>query len=406
MARHYTTKDFFRQMPNVLLARFFQERDLLMEFDFTGMPDSKPDALFAAWFELPEYLRHQLDAEFRDIFEMSCEKGFRAIIDEAKWQLRDFPEKSAEFIDAMSAQPSHYYRAMLTYLNHDECWRGATHFFHADTLPYWRKRKNMGHKPAAVDPASIDELAKLIRHYFHRTEGRGNNCVVEALRRGELDYFFAYPEDYSQQSTEWVDGEFGRRPHNPAFEVVYVYSQKDGTLDLNFRGANKAIEPLQGMFANAILKLDALPPDPKDQRVYNLTPLRRRNFQFTYSAGSGIENVLVKKLRLSSRGRKGDRITVEADANEDADAIYTLLDKIGQSVPLHLFNVTQVELAASVITKPDNPAKSVTIRITYPNSCSLKYDEVDSKLRDMLEASGIEPKEPTDQDEESDSGTL
>jgi len=42
----------------------------------------------------------------------------------------------------------------------------------------------------------------------------------------------------------------------------------------------------------------------------------------------------------------------------------------------------------------DKPPKSVTIRITHPNSCSLKYDELDLKLRDMLEASGIEPKEP------------
>ena len=394
MARHYTTRDFFRQMPNALLARFFQERDLLMAFDFVGMPDSKPEALFAAWLDLSEDQRHQLDADFRDIFEMSCEKGFKAIIDEAEWQMQSAPEKLTVFIDALSAQPSHYHRAMLTYLDHAECWRGATRFFHADTLPYWRKRKNMGQKPAAVDQASIDELAALIRHYFHRTEGRGNNCVVEALRRGELDYFFAYPEDYSQQSIEWVNGEFDRRPHNPAFEVVYVYSQKDGTLDLNFRGSNKAIEPLQGMFVNAILKLDELPPDPKDQRVYNLTPLRRKNFQFTYGAASGIQSVLVKKLRLSSRSRKGDRITVEADANEDADAIYTLLEKIGQSIPLHLFNVTQVELTASIVTKPDKPAKSVAIRITYPNSCSLKYDEVDLKLREMLEASGIEPKEP------------
>lgn len=401
MARHYSTKEFFRQIPNALLSRFFQRRDLLMEFDFVGMPDSKPEALFAAWLDLPEDQRHQLDAEFRDIFEMSCEKGFKSIIDEAEWQMQPTPEKLTEFIDALSAQPNHYHRAMLTYLDHSECWRGATRFYHADTLPYWRKRKHMSHKPAAVDTASINQLADLIRDYFHRTEGRGNNCVVEVLRRGELDYFFAYPEDYSQQSIEWVDGEFGRRPHNPAFEVVYVYSQKDGTLDLNFRGSNKAIEPLQGMFANAILKLDELPPDPKDQRVYNLTPLRRKNFQFTYNPGSGIENVLVKKLRLSSRARKGDRITVEADANEDADAIYTLLEKIGHSIPLHLFNVTQVELAASVITQPDKPAKSVTIRISYPNSCSLKYDEVDLKLREMLEASGIEPKEPTEQDDAS-----
>jgi hypothetical protein len=36
----------------------------------------------------------------------------------------------------------------------------------------------------------------------------------------------------------------------------------------------------------------------------------------------------------------------------------------------------------------------VSFRITYPNSCSLKYDEIGLKLRDMLAASEIEPKDP------------
>lgn len=396
MARHYSTKDFFRQMPNALLARYFQGHGLFGNLDFAAMKEGKPDELFAAWLYLSEEQRNTMDAEFRDIFEMSCEKGFRAIIDEARWQMRETPEDLTAFVETLSALPNHYHRAMVAYLDHAECWKGATRFYHADTLAYWRKRKHMGHKPAAVDEASIKQLAGLIRNYFHRTEGRGNNCVVEPFRRGELDYFFAYPEDYSQQSIEWVDGEFGRRPHNPAFEVVYVYSQKDGTLDLNFRGTHKAVEPLQGIFATAILKLDELPPDPKDERVYDLNPLREKNFNFTYAVGSGIENVAVKKLRLSSRVNKGDRITLEADTEQDPDAVYTLLDKIGKAVPLHLYNITQVELAASVVVDADKPAKSVTIRITHPNSCSLKYDELDLKLRDMLEASGIEPKEPAE----------
>lgn len=51
------------------------------------------------------------------------------------------------------------------------------------------------------------------------------------------------------------------RPHNPAFEVIYVYSRREGTLDLNFRGACQAVEPLQGMFATAILKFAELPHD-------------------------------------------------------------------------------------------------------------------------------------------------
>jgi len=399
MSRHYSTRDFFRQMPNALLARYFQGRGLLNDLDFAAMKETHPDELFTAWLELPDGDRNVMDAEFASIFEMSCEKGCHAILDEAEWQLREEPQEHTEFVEKLAALDNHYERAIVTFLDHPKFWKGATLFYHADTLPYWRKRKNLPHQPIALDIASRAELADLIRKYFHFTEGRGKNCVVELFRRGERDYFFAYPEDYSQQGIEWVDGEFERRPHNPAFEVIYVYSQKEGSLDLNFRGSHKAIEPLQAMFAAAILKLPELPPDPEDERVYDLAPLRQKSFNFVFDPGSGIQGVAIKKLRLSSRFRKGDRITVEADPVGKADAVYDLLDRIGKSVPLNGYNVTQVELAASVIVDADKPPKSVTIRITHPNSCSLKYDELDLKLRDMLEASGIEPKEPNEEGE-------
>ena len=326
MARHYSTKDFFRQMPIALLARYFRANGVLGDQDFSALKDGKPDALFAAWLLLSDSSRNAMDAEFRDIHELSCEKGFRAILDEAKWQLKESPDALNNLVETHSALPNHYERAMITFLDHNEFWKGATRFYHADTLPYWRKRKNLPHQPAAVDNASLQELAGLIRSYFHNAEGRGNNCVVEPFRRGELDYFFAYPEDFSQQSVEWVDGQFGRRPHNPAFEVIYVYSKMDGTLDLNYRGARKAVEPLQVMFATAILKLDELPPDPNDERVYDLNPLCQRDFNFTYAVGSGIQSVAVKKLRLSSRVKRGDRITLEADTMRAPEA-FVVCDK-------------------------------------------------------------------------------
>ena len=394
MARHYSTKDFFRQVPNVLLARYFEREGVLGEIDWATLNEVSPDSLFQAGLALPDDQRKGMDADFAEIFELSCEKGFRAIIDEASWHMKSRPEALTEFIGNLSRLPNHFHRAMITYLDHGQCWTGATRFYHADTLPYWRKRKNLPNKAAAVDDGSLQNLATALRNYFHHAEGRGNNCVVEPFRRGDRDYYFAYPEDYSQQSIEWVDGKFGRRPHNPAFEVVYVYSQEEGSLDLNFRGSHKAIEPLQGIFAVAILQLPELPPDPKDERVYDLNSLRHKSFDFTYTVGSGIENVVVKKLRLSSKVKKGDRITLEADSVSNPGAVYELLDTIGKSVPLHLYNVTQAEIAASVVIDINKPPKTVLIRITHPNSCYLKYDELDLKLRAMLHASGIEPKEP------------
>ena len=242
--------------------------------DFPALKESKPEPLFEAWLELPEGQRNAMDAEFREIHALSSERGWRAIRDEAQWQLRTTPEPLAQFMETLAALDSHDERAMVTFLDYPQFWKGATYFCHADNLPYWRKRKGLPHQPASVHEEGLQALAATILDCLHRTEGRGNNCVVETFRRGELDCFFSYPEDYSQQSVEWVGNIFARRPHNPAFEVVYVYSEKDGTLDLNCRGANKAAESLQTMFATAILSLRGLPPDPADERVYDLNPLR------------------------------------------------------------------------------------------------------------------------------------
>ena len=268
MARHYSTKDFFRRSPNELLERYFLEQGLFADLNIAEMKATKIDVLFDAWLNLPSDERNLMEAELCEIHALSTEQGCLAIIDEAGWHLHAEQDQLEAFVEKLSALPNHYHRAMITFLDYHDYWNGATRFCHADTLSYWRKRKNLGHNAAAVDAAPLDQLAQAIRTYFHVTEGRGNHCVVETLRRGKLDYFFAYPEDHSQQSVEWVNGEFGNRPHNPAFEVVFVYSQSDGSLDLNYRGSRKAIEPLQSMFATAILKLGELPPDPKDARVY------------------------------------------------------------------------------------------------------------------------------------------
>ena len=56
------------------------------ELDFAAMKEAQPEKLFSAWLGLPDVQRNEMDAEFRDIFELSCEKGFRAILDEAEWQ--------------------------------------------------------------------------------------------------------------------------------------------------------------------------------------------------------------------------------------------------------------------------------------------------------------------------------
>jgi hypothetical protein len=41
MARNYTTRDFFRQMPNRLLARYFERRGVLAGLDFAVIRETQ-----------------------------------------------------------------------------------------------------------------------------------------------------------------------------------------------------------------------------------------------------------------------------------------------------------------------------------------------------------------------------
>ena len=396
MARHYATRDFFRQMPNPLLARYFHARGVFADLDIAALPEPQPEELWAAWLTLDDTQRAAMDAAFQDIAALSGEKGYRAILDDAAWHFATDPAAHTAFVEQLASLAHHGARAMTTFLDHPACWRRATRFFYAEALPAWRKRTHLPHVPAAVDETSLQALAAGLSTYFRRTEGRGTHCVVEPVRRGTLDYFFAYPEDYAQQRVEWVDGQFGQRPHHPAFEVIYVYSQADGTLDVNIRGARPAVEPLQGLFAATILKQTELPPDPTDDRVYDLHALREPGFEFVYDSGSGIQDVAVTALRLASRVTKGDRLTLEADTIGHPTAIYDLIARLDPVGRFHLYRVTQVELAASVITDISQPPQRVTIRLTRPNACSLPYDDLGLTLRAMLHASGIEPKAPAD----------
>jgi hypothetical protein len=172
MSRHYSTRDFFRQMPNALLARYFQGRELLGDLDFGAMKETQPDELFTAWLALPDAERNRMDAEFASIFEMSCEKGFHAILDEAEWHLAKGSQVYKEFVGKLAALDNHYERSIVTFLDHTQFWKGATLFYHADTLPYWRKRKNLPHQPIALDMASRRELADLIRKSADIRAGR------------------------------------------------------------------------------------------------------------------------------------------------------------------------------------------------------------------------------------------
>ena len=383
MASQYSHKHFFRQVPHEQLASYFDAKNIDLGIDFTALSEKKADSLFTAFTGLPEEQQTAIEAEFQDIHAMACEGGVAALIDEAV-----FHEDDA-FVESISAIVGLHAKVMWAFLEKPRFWQGATLFLHADNVSgsFWKKRNDFPPVPPDVEDSAINALANSISTFFHKTEGRGRNCKVEPYRRNNKEYFFAYPEDFGLSAVEWVSNALKNRARHPAFEIIFVYCESEGSLDIYAPKNTKAVPELQKIFARTILKLDSLKDGTIDKRVYDLTPLGDVEFKFQVEPESGIEQIVVTQLRLTLKHGPKRRITLEADTKNNPQAVYDLLEKL--SPPAYFITQTRVK----VIFEPKigKRARSRTFNITYPNSCALGYDGDDLKIRKMLELSGIEP---------------
>ena len=324
MASQYSHKQFFRRTPNAFLARYFDSRLIPLELDFSDIKENDSDAIFEAFTGLSEAQQGDIEAQFQDMHAMACEAGIQALIDEAEFhQDEEFTEQIAE-VDGFHA------KVIWAFLEKETYWRGATMFLHADNVAYsyWKKRNDLPSVPPHVDDVDIQQLADAISAFFHKTEGRGKNCKVEPYRRYEKEYFFAYPEDYAQSRVEWVSNSLKTRARHPAFEIIFVYSQEEGSLDIYAPKNTKAVPELQKLFAKAILKLDTLKDGEIDKRVYDLKPVTDKEFEFQIEPEMGIESVEVTRLRLKLLHGTMRRITLEANTSQNPRAVYELLDEI------------------------------------------------------------------------------
>jgi hypothetical protein len=179
-----------------------------------------------------------------------------------------------------------------------------------------------------VDDENTERFAQAISHYFHTKEGRGRNC--------------------------------------------------------------KEVPQLQQFFAQTILGMDALNEFGGDRRVYMLDVLADRDFVFQYPMDCGVEDVSVKRLRLSLKTGGKRRVTVEADPNPDPKTIYDLIEEL----KLPPFFVSQAVIKVTFAPTPDTRSRTRSFTISFPNCCALRHDGRDLVIRQMLADSGLEPMVP------------
>ena len=392
MAGQYSHKQFFRRVGNAYLAQYFERHDLDISLEFAETSETDSELIFTAFRHLDEDLQARAEADFQNVDALATDAGITALVDESAYH------NDSHFSVEIAAIEGMHNKAMWAYLDRNHYWLGATRFLHADNVSfsYWRKRHIPANTVPHVETADIKLLEQAISTYFYQKEARGKNCKVEVYQRYNKEYFFAYPEDFARSGVEWIKNQLSTESRHPAFEIIFVYCEDEGSLDIYAPRNTKAVPALQNIFADTILKIDKLEENKKDDRVYDLNPIKSPTFEFEIEPDCGVVDIIVTQLRVLLRnGEQGRSITVKANATKDSQAVFKLLE----SLNLPPYFVTQVSMKAILETPAGERAKSKPVTITYPNGCGLSHSGIDLTIRNILAKSGIEPK-PAEQGNE------
>lgn len=372
MANDYAPKLFLRQAENALLREYFTARGELGDIDWDNTEETDIDAIYAAWQALPEDKAEEIEQQFQDVFDLASAEGIRTLVEEGKFQDIDLTEE-------LDAHDGLLDKSFVVFLRHRDVFILSAILNYADHLNgrYRRKRKDMPKKQPDTSAAAIKELGDAVGAYYRENQGRGKWCDADHyIRADRYHYFFAYPKDYTDTAVEWDDhGCRERRRRNPAFEVIFIYDPVDGTLDLYAQGDKNLKQDLQKLFARAILH-EEIGEETRNSQPYELNRLKNRSFAFPTEPEDRITEVRLRQMRLSVVGNERKRITFEVPPKGGPADLHDLMrDALHeQRLPLSMVNVT-----SAVIQRRFNNAngrgrseKTVSFRISYPDSCNLK----------------------------------
>ena len=388
MARDYSPITFFHRVPKPLIGRYFHQRQkVLLEIDFNKMEETRKsaEAVFEAFMTLPEKKQQVTESEFQDIDSMAFQGGVKALIEEAT----EHPHFNTEFPEIINQHDSDHGKAMWTFMEYPQYWAGATSILFAENIAdsSWKKRNDLPNIQPLVEPEDAQCLEKALIRYFKTREGRGRHCQIDVFRRRNKEYFFAHLTDFGKSELEFEDTVFNPRARTPAFEIIFVYTQSEGSLDIYAPKNTKYIADLQEVFAEKILELEALDEFAGEDGIYNLNLLADRDFVFKGLDDFDIKAVNIRLLRLSLLGSGGRVVTLKADPKYNAKAVHDMVDKYRSSP----FDVTQAEIIVTFRTPiPGSRTKTRKFTISSPNWCNLRHHGRDGMIREMLIRSGIE----------------
>lgn len=303
----YSPKMFMADIPKELLKEYFDAKELpgppttkglLKDFPWSEANGTYVDDLFAAWQGLDGQAVAATESDFRAIHDLANPDGIRVLVEEGQFH-------GLDLAGDLDPREGFLNKAMWVFLKYPHVFLVAHRFFATDNASslYRRKRTDLPALPPDLTPEVREAFKQAISAYYWKNEGRGKRCHMDVyLRGGHVHYFFVHPEDYAGTFMGFTGkGEFSRQPQKPAFEVVFIFDERTGVLELLARGERKTKEALQRIFGSTMLGID-LGPEEKSRRPHDLQCLADRDFEFKGLAEQGIRSITITGLRVRAPG--------------------------------------------------------------------------------------------------------
>ncbi len=379
MSHSYDPRRLLRQISNPLLQALFAQRDVLQDFPWDEISESRIEPVFAAWQRLPDAKRKEIQVILQDVHALADGRGLRIFAEEIH---RRFPNRAGDF----AAIEGRLDKALWAYLNLRDAFDQAALFARADALMggrYWVKRNTLPRGPVAISADKLADLQQALRDHYWPAEMRGKHCKVEHYeRKGGAQFFYAYLDDWPDRQLVFADdGEMIPQNERFAFSNVFVFNTDEGSLELVAKGGAAVHLPLQQAFCRAVLGIEVGRADPL-RPAYRLGMLLEPGFELVTDPGDGIARVSVRLVRIGPATVAGQavndlRLTFppQAELHNIVRSIRHCVDQLGgdTTVRAATFELEFLPDAAHCV-------KKMSFTVTAPSTCDLKSKSDEMRL--------------------------
>lgn len=364
MTRQFSIPTVLRMVPNGLLEACFLELGH-GEFDphWGDLKKREIDPLLDYLGELPLDQLNAIESVFRSVFELGCPTGFDALIEAG-------PHCGVSDLAALvPGGLCPYGLSMWAWLNHRNVFEKAQIIYQVEQLSWWRKRNDLPQVDPDQSPEAREQLETAISSLL-KSQGRGKDCTVETFTRGNVDHYFAYPDDFVQNVMVHDGGKLAPEAFRQTMLIVFAYDRTEGTLETFAKLPKPMKERLEGIFAAAILHWELGTHEP--DAAYELNQLKDVTFKLKTDAEDRVR-VRIHKKRLSAK-HSGRRVHVEIDDEDPDDNIHKAIAECINldEMPLSEWNVTQVTFCFEFLPHGDRKPGQQSFDVTFPRSCSLR----------------------------------